>query len=128
MATLPILYRITDETGYQTIGRNWRYVDPFHAWRFMPADLPGVYAFSFGPRLIYVGQSRDLRTRLRTHGLYSARDDFGLYVYTPWGIMRSSPANNVTLRIRVSKRSGDWLMHERRIIARTRPQFNRSIP
>lgn len=84
-------------------------------WRLRKA--PGVYAWYVDGKLIYVGQSWDLATRVRRHGVNSAR--YSNRIETPWGM-----ADRVTLKVRYSRRLGDWQMWEARLIYRLRPLGN----
>jgi hypothetical protein len=87
-------------------------------WIESAADAPtcgGVYAIYLDSVLVYLGSSRSVRTRLRTHRLEPA---LGEHI-TPWGTGR------MRIKVRKTKRKGDWLMYEFRLINRLRPRGNR---
>lgn len=120
------LRRISDEAGFRH-GRNWYGVDPFHAWRSIEPGTGGVYAYFWNGRPIYVGQSSNIRARLRSYKVRVRRDERGLYAVTPWGEFKPRGSGGLGLWLRASSRAGDWLMHEQRLIRRLRPTYNRSV-
>lgn len=64
---------------------------------------PGCYAVYFDGELVYVGSSRNLRTRVR----------------------RCFTSDRVYLKVKASRRMGDWLMREWRLIRRLQPRDNK---
>ena len=120
MSTHGILTRACDESGFLP-GLNWFHVDPFHADTVIPAGVPGVYVICIGGRVAYIGQSNDLRSRLRSHKITALP---GVVARTPWGKFRYP---HITVRVRASSRTGDWLMRECRLIRRLRSRFNRQV-
>lgn len=76
----------------------------------------GCYAIFNEGRPIYIGQSENLRTRLRGHRL----------LQTEKGFMQED--NRVEVRIRVIFAPGDWLRREWRLIRRLRPINNARWP
>jgi len=103
-------------------GRNWYNVDPFHP-ELLPAS-GGCYAISFGGQLMYIGQTYNLRQRLRSHRIawrYITVPRSELIVTSRWGIF-PTPAG---VKVRFSRRYGDSLMYEARLIRRLCPVLNR---
>ena len=85
----------------------------------MPAAA-GVYAIYIGGELVYVGQSVDVQNRFHGHNL---RFGYSPCILTPWG---EYPINTpITVKVKLSRRRGDWAMWEIRLIHRLRPIFNR---
>lgn len=99
---------------------------------------PGVYAIYLDGTLGYIGSSRDIGRRMSEHNIQLFVDRtsdknvpwvdsetgevsylWPQYYQTPWGKFTS-----VRVKIRRSRRSGDWLMHEYRLIRKLKPQFN----
>ena len=77
---------------------------------------PGTYALFSGDQLLYIGSSTDLRGRLKEHG-YGAR----------WSSRPRKHTATPRLRVKIaeSRRPGDWLAREYRLIVRLRPPLNR---
>lgn len=85
---------------------------------------PGCYAIYLDEALVYIGQTQNLRRRLRRYGIsVEYLRGRGLVVHTPWATGRT-----VTIKVRRSRRFGDWLMAEARLVRRLRPRFNTKIP
>lgn len=117
------------------IERGWRHavapivelrVGRWTAFQFAdPADLscqPACYVVQIDGLVVYVGQTRDLRTRFKGHGFRLLWDEWGaLWHRTPWGFYE---LGRVGFKRREVERYGDWLMHECRLIRRLRPSFN----
>lgn len=83
---------------------------------------PGVYVFIRDGRVVYVGQSVSLRARLTNYRpTYLGPPNYGEaaigWKYHP--IQRGC-----VLKISESKRWGDWLMRELRLIRRLKPEHN----
>lgn len=77
----------------------------------------GCYAIFSSPTLLYIGQSQRVRARLLNgHKLAHAR---GGRVVTPWG-----RREHVEVRVRRSRRYGEELMREARLIRRLKPLRN----
>jgi hypothetical protein len=62
----------------------------------------GIYVLIEDGQAVYVGQSRDLRHRLSCH----------------------MPPEGTVIKVKTSRRYGDWLMDELRLIRRLRPRRN----
>ncbi len=84
-------------------------------------DIPeagGCYAIYMDGELVYIGQTGNLRERLKGgHGLRSILN--GDAFVTPWGICKRAFA-----KIKVGKRYGEWLMREARLLRRLKPRHN----
>lgn len=83
---------------------------------------PGVYVIMFDGVAVYVGQSIDLRDRLKQHAI---RYGYGTQYFTPWG--RVPYAVKITGKYKLSVRYGDWAMWEIRLINRLSPKFNKAL-
>jgi len=75
-------------------------------------NMPGCYAIYRGRTLVYIGSTQNLNARLENHWRDSKR----------WGVTPNTP---LTIKVRVSRKAGDWLMIEYRLIKRLRPEVNR---
>ena len=80
----------------------------------------GVYAIYFNGRLVYVGQSCDIANRFSEHRF---RYSYANTISTPWTELPSDAV--ITVKVKASRRLGDWAMWEIRLIARLRPLYNR---
>jgi excinuclease UvrABC nuclease subunit len=80
--------------------------------------VPGCYVIYLDGALTYIGQSCNVRDRIRSHGIRGFR--YSAWIKTPWG-----NARNVRIKVRPSSRYGDWAMIELRLIKRLRPAGNR---
>lgn len=87
----------------------------------VPTDwsCPGCYAIYLDGRLVYIGQSANVRRRLLDYGIHS--NIFADKTETPWG-----QADVVVVKFKGSTRAGDWLMREYRLIKRLNPPGNRA--
>lgn len=79
-----------------------------------------VYAVYFDKTLVYVGQTNRLKNRFAEHNF---RHGYGSEKITPWGNVPF--ATSITLKVKFSKRYGDWAMWEIRLINKLQPRFNR---
>lgn len=86
--------------------------------RSIPSEA-GVYVIYIGGRLVYVGQSVNVRSRIAGHRF---RYGYGRNIHTPW--MEVADTTPVTVKVKRSRRLGDWAMWEIRLIARLRPECN----
>jgi hypothetical protein len=101
-------------------GKNWRgskwvRLDFENTSLRIPAQ-PACYAVYMDGALAYVGQSRNLRSRIAAHHL---RDGYANNFHTPWGSCRA-----LLVKARFSDKFGDWAMRELRLIKRLRPPQN----
>jgi excinuclease UvrABC nuclease subunit len=99
----------------------WLAVDPFRKWAL--PSLPGVYVVFIEGRVAYVGQSSNIRTRFTEHNF---EHGYGHDLHTPWGDFHKD--TSVTMKIKLSRRLGDWTMWEVRLIATLKPYFNKVSP
>lgn len=76
----------------------------------------GVYVIYINDRIAYIGQTGNLRARIRSHQF---RPTYGNSMHTPWGYF-----DVVYGKIKISKRFGDWAMDELRLIRRLQPPIN----
>ena len=76
--------------------------------------LPGVYVFYVDGEVYYVGSSCSLRERLRHYG-DRASSIFNADFFRE---------KTVVVKFSVSKKSGEWLMREYRLIRRLKPRAN----
>lgn len=115
------LRAFADLCGYRIGGGNWQWIDPFAATS--APHVPGVYAIYLDGKLSYIGQSKDLSARLAGYRLRAQYNRFSRRVeaVTPWGRF-----STIAVKVRASRRFGDWLMIERRLISRLRPPMNRA--
>lgn len=88
-------------------------------------ELPIVaccYAIYFDDVLKYVGSTNNLRNRFSGHGF---RYSYGKSFITPWAEM-DLPLSMV-IKFKPSRRYGDWMMTEARLIRRLQPVFNMKL-
>lgn len=80
-------------------------------------DRPGCYVFIHQGKAIYVGQTKNIALRLQ----YGHRITYGYSrsMFTPWGQLPDA-----VIKVKYTRRAGDWLMIEHRLIQRLRPKFN----
>jgi|SRR5579872_6530491 len=101
------------------MGSNWKSARLFSDDPTDLPDLPGCYAIFGDGELVYIGSSENIRSRV----CVSHRIEVAHYsdsVRTPWGYFTS-----LVVKYRLSKKTGDWLMIEYRLIRRLRPRGNR---
>lgn len=80
---------------------------------------PGVYVICFDGRPVYVGQSVNVKARINGHKF---RHGYGRNIHTPWIELADSVP--VTVKVKISRRLGDWAMWEIRLISRLQPAYN----
>lgn len=101
---------------------NWRRSGGVEWWRNNPLpNSAGVYAIYLNRKLVYIGSSANLRRRLNQHNIVPSSPG---YVRTNWGRLKVSL---VHFKWKVTRRYGEHLMLEVRLIRRIRPQFNRQF-
>lgn len=91
-------------------------------YQFPLRNLPtcaGVYVVFFDGIAVYVGQSRNVANRFYDHSL---RYGYAKNIHTPWCDLPST--TRVTVKVKRSRRYGDWAMDELRLIARIQPIYN----
>lgn len=98
----------------------WFTFEPFEVMD-LPA-VPAVYVFYLGARPVYVGQTRNLKSRMASYGFrYMWVNDARR---TQWGTFSAKDDGEFTCKARLSRKHGDWAMWEIRLIRRLKPQFN----
>lgn len=80
------------------------------------------YVIYFDGQLKYIGSTNNLRNRFSGH---SIRYGYAKNLVTPWGIF-DFPLSMV-IKYKPSKKYGDWLMLEARLIRRVQPEFNQKL-
>jgi excinuclease UvrABC nuclease subunit len=96
---------------------NWRTFNEPESFRDLPSG-GGCYAIYLDGKLSYVGQASNVKERIR----FNHRVDVARYssaIVSPWGRFQT-----VSVKVRVSKKFGDWAMIELRLIRRLLPRFN----
>ena len=98
----------------------WQSVDPFKPWTV--PNRPGVSVIYFNGIPGYVGQSNNMRGRFSTHKI---QHTYARFIRTPWHTF--SDDVEITAKVKVSRRLGDWAMWEIRLIQRLKPGFNQKL-
>jgi len=87
----------------------------------LPASA-GVYVIFLHGKAVYVGQSLNLRQRFVGHNI---RHGYGKDIHTPWGDFYDGDGDPcITGKYRVTRRYGEHLMWEARLIIKLQPRFN----
>lgn len=81
---------------------------------------PGCYVIYGDGKLLYIGQSINVRNRIKTYDIHYARD-FKI-CFTLKG--RDLKFNTFAIKVCYSKKVGDWAMQEIRLINRLKPEYN----
>lgn len=92
---------------------------------------PGVYVVYQDGVVVYVGSTTVLSDRCRVYrrkasGIqknYGERDPNEGCLWTPWGPVAPGA---IRIKVKQSRRLGDWLMWEYRLISRLQPRYNRA--
>ena len=96
------------------------------SYQIMPrTDTPlprcaGVYAIYFDGELVYIGQSNNIANRFSEHKF---RHGYARCIRTPWADIDENTV--ITVKVKRSRRLGDWAMWEIRLIHRLKPFYNR---
>jgi excinuclease UvrABC nuclease subunit len=97
---------------------------------------PGTYVVYQDGKVVYVGSTTNLKHRVRVYFTRNrpavpSYDDMGGYwkdvarpFCTPWGFEHDG--TRIRVKVKVSRRLGDWLMWEWRLISRLQPKYNRA--
>jgi excinuclease UvrABC nuclease subunit len=80
---------------------------------------PGCYVFYLDDRLVYVGSTSNFRSRMSTHARSCRHNMFVNRFETTWG-----PCQHFYIKWKPSRKFGDWLMYEARLIKRLQPIGN----
>jgi len=89
------------------------------------SNLPRLaccYVIFFNDEMKYIGSTNDLRNRFSGH---SFRYGYWNNIHTPWGEFPAT--TKFVIKYKPSKKYGDWLMIEARLIKRLQPQFNTKL-
>ena len=88
---------------------------------------PGVYCIYFQNiqmlksgkkhKIIYIGSSSKIRYRLEFYGFQ--------LMYSNWSYKSKFGIGNFFIKYKISKKYGDWLMDEVRLIRKIQPKFNK---
>ena len=97
---------------------HWHSINYLENMRELPI-VPCCYAIYLNGSLKYIGSTNNLRNRFSGHAF---RYSYGKSFITPWGDF-PLPLN-FSIKYRPSKKYGDWLMIEARLIKRLQPVFN----
>lgn len=92
----------------------------------MPAAA-GVYVIYLNGEPVIVGQSQNMRQRFGTASNgHNIRYGYAHNIHTPWGTFDDFEhgLDSVTCKYRLSRRWGDILMWEARLILKLQPRFN----
>jgi len=111
--------RIADELANRPVapsGTNWISATVSRGSARLP-QCPACYAIFGDGRLLYVGSTENLADRITGHGIRELRTR---NCTTPWGSF-----GGVVVKFRPSRKYGDWLMAEARLIRRLQPPFNK---
>lgn len=79
----------------------------------------GCYAIYIDDRLVYIGSTENLRSRLMQHGRAAHSNVFSGFIETPYGTCK-----RVSFKVKLSRRYGDWTMRELRLLRRLKPSGN----
>lgn len=112
------LFHIGDSEGRMY---GWKSFD-YLKGRFELPRVACCYAVYFDGVLSYIGSTHDLRNRFSGHAF---RHSYGKSFITPWG--EFDLPLKITIKYSVSRRYGDWLMREARLIRRLKPVFNKRL-
>ncbi len=102
--------------------RPWFWLNSLHIPNVRLPEAPGVYVFLSGRHVDYVGSSGNLANRLRSYR-FQIDQDISAQVYTPW--CNENPNTRLICKFRLSRRYGDWLSEEARLIWKLKPMYNK---
>lgn len=89
--------------------------------RFLP-KVSCAYVIYFNDKLVYIGSTRDLRTRYSGKEL---RRGYAKNIHTRWGSFPDD--TKITLKYKPVERYGFWLALEARLIRKLQPIFNKKL-
>lgn len=108
--------------GDSTVRKHgWNTYDYLSGLRGLP-NIACCYAVYFDGSLRYIGSTNDLRNRFSGHAF---RHSYAKSFITPWG--EFDLPLSITIKYSASRRYGDWLMREARLIRRLKPVFNKKL-
>lgn len=123
-------YEKTSETGFTGKIQNSHEHRASSDWKLINfienrLKLPVVaccYAIYFDGQLFYIGSTNNLRNRFSGHAI---RWGYAKNLITPWGEFPDDIF--IHIKYKPSKKYGDWLMLEARLIRRLQPDFNKKL-
>lgn len=99
---------------------NWISIDYLSSKKIIP-KISCCYSIYLNQKLVYIGSTYDLRERIFAHSL---KPGYAKDINTPWGLY---PCESLVIKYRPSKKHGDWLMFEARLIRKIKPIFNSKL-
>ena len=96
---------------------HWKQFD-FNDESWLRWSRPGVYAIYGDGQLLYIWQSENIAKRLLS-GHKANYAHYSNAIILPWGRFKT-----VTIKVKRSRRFGDWLTDEARLIRRLSPPGN----
>lgn len=97
---------------------SWKSVDYLDNMLSLPR-VACCYVIYFNGELCYIGSTNNLRNRFSGHAF---RHGYAKNFYTPWGMFKFP--FEFRIKYSESRRYGDWLMREARLIRRLQPVYN----
>jgi GIY-YIG catalytic domain len=97
----------------------WVTIHPFDSIGQFATDAAVYVIFDDSGKVLYVGESINLRARFRQHNFTPMRYS-NTFRCPAWG-----PCGDLTIKVSYSKKFGEKAFRERRLIRRLKPQFNR---
>jgi excinuclease UvrABC nuclease subunit len=113
MSKLPAIQFYTGDW----MGSKWVKYDFDHSFPYISRH-PGVYVIYGDGKIIYIGQSFDVKSRITNHKI---RCGFSNNIFTPWGFYR-----DIKIKVKYAAKYGDWAMNELRLIKKIKPPFNQT--
>lgn len=98
---------------------NWIEHDPLSLKYSGVRNDPCVYCVQIDGITVYVGSTRQFRTRFCEHKF---RNGYENNIHLPWCSIANT--HKLTVKVGFTKRYGDWVMRELRLIRRLKPDFN----
>jgi excinuclease UvrABC nuclease subunit len=102
---------------------NWIRIDPLKTFEdespysSVIPRCPGCYVIYCDGKPVYVGQTTNLNKRFKSYEINYA--PFSTQIVPPW-----CRCDSLFIKIRPSKRYGDWAMIELRLIKKLQPIYN----
>jgi hypothetical protein len=105
--------------GIYKMATNWIEYDPLRIRYSGIRNDPCVYCVQIDGITVYVGSTRQFRTRFSEHKF---RYGYGRNIHLPWCTIADT--KKITVKVGFTKQYGDWAMRELRLIRRLKPDFN----
>jgi excinuclease UvrABC nuclease subunit len=96
----------------------WKEYDPMSC-HLLP-DIPCVYCLKLNGLVVYVGSTIRLRSRFYEHKI---QHGYAKNIVLPW--LSVGNDTEITLKVKSSKKYGDWVMDEMRLIKKLSPIYNK---